>query len=431
MAWSVYLLVMLVGLIRGQYYDDYEYDYDLYDDDYGNNNGLEDIYAGMEATILTKGEVIQAYEKLRRNLDLQCEYRSPAPFPIIWSKIDKANTVIAVDNMVVGQDYKGRGEVTMDRSTMTSVLTLYNLTIEDDGGYKCTVAAPNAPELIHTIKIETPPVIESILPSSPVVEVIKGKDLTLTCKASGFPTPSISWNTPDRALYDGSNKIDLETFTFQNVSEKHSGSYMCIANNDEGTDIREVEVVVNEVPVPENVEGLFFGPAGGRFTAEKRFRVGLNFELTMKIKPRSADGILVAVTGRRDYLLLQMVNGSVHFVVDNGRGPITTVFKPNHPKELLDGQWHRIIAVKSRNVVILSVNKIFAKPGIGLDDSTDTNNPLIFGFHPRPKREKAKTGDNYSGCMKDVVIDGQPLEITDEKILGGHPDKYLPFFLTL
>jgi len=325
---------------------------------------------------------------------------------------------------VVGQDYKGRGEVTMDRFTKMSVLTIYNLTVGDDGGYKCTVAAPNTPELIHVIKIHTPANIESIpLPPVPAVEVIKGKDLTLTCKASGYPTPSILWVTPEHPY-----EIWNETFRFQNVSEKHSGKYICVAKNDEGESYREVEVVVNEVPVPENVEGLFFGPAGGRLTAEKRFRVGLNFQLTMKIKPRSADGILAAVTGRKDYLLLHMVNGSVHFIVDNGRGPITTVFKPNHPEELLDGQWHRIVAVKSRNVVILSVNKIFAKPGVGLDDSTDTNNPLIFGFHPRPKRAKAKASDNYSGCMKDVVFDGQPLEITDEKILGDIQTNICPFF---
>ena len=127
MAWSVYLLVMLVGLIRGQYYDDYD-DYtdyaDYADNDYGNNNGLEDIYAGMEATILTKE--VRADGKRRQNVNLQCQYESPgkygsflqnsvwklwstATFPIIWSKIDEANTVIAVDTIVVGQDYKGRG----------------------------------------------------------------------------------------------------------------------------------------------------------------------------------------------------------------------------------------------------------------------------------------------------------------------------------
>ena len=77
MRWSIYLLMMGVGLIMGQ---DYYYDYDEYElyDDYGNNNGLEDIYAGMEATILTKAEVIDLEEG--RTVRLQCEYQSPGEF---------------------------------------------------------------------------------------------------------------------------------------------------------------------------------------------------------------------------------------------------------------------------------------------------------------------------------------------------------------
>ena len=339
------------------------------------------------------------------------------------------------------------GEVTMERGNMKSILTIKNIKPGDDGQYKCTIAAPNAPELIHTFKIASslhlakqlynlcifpvPAYIESMTPSSAVVEVIAGKDLTLTCKAVGYPTPRTTWFRPEGEMPDGSHEILNETIRFQNVSQKHSGVYVCRAYNGLAeADDRQVEVVVNKIPLPENVEGLFFGPGGGRLIAEKRFRVGLNFELTMMIKPRSTNGILAGVTGRRDYLLLQMVNGSVHFIVDNGRGAITTVFEPDHPEQLCDGQWHRINAVKSKNVVILSVNKIFAKPGIGLDDSTDTNNPLIFGFHPRPKgvMMKVKATASYSGCMKDVVVDGKALKITDEKIFGDIQTNICPFF---
>ena len=36
---------------------------------------------------------------------------STATFPIIWSKIDEGNTVIAVDTIIIGQDYKRRGKI--------------------------------------------------------------------------------------------------------------------------------------------------------------------------------------------------------------------------------------------------------------------------------------------------------------------------------
>ena len=83
---SIYLLMMGVGLIMGQdYYDEYDDYYELYDD-YGNNNGLEDIYAGMEATILTKAEVIEVQDE-GRTVRLQCEYQSPGEFNRFFQNI--------------------------------------------------------------------------------------------------------------------------------------------------------------------------------------------------------------------------------------------------------------------------------------------------------------------------------------------------------
>ena len=127
-------------------------------------------------------------------------------------------------------------------------------------------------------------------------------------------------------------------------------------------------------------------------------------------------------------------------------------------------QWHEIHAVKAKNVVTLSVNKIFAQPGkkpckkwsvfypinpgIGVPgvSSTDTNNPLFLGGHPRfihlfqalmqpiysiatatfsltslfrPGKFSIR-GDqvNYSGCMKEVVIEGKPVEMTADRLIG-------------
>ena len=119
------------------------------------------------------------------------------------------------------------------------------------------------------------------------------------------------------------------------------------------------------IPCSEKVEpGYFFGRGGGRIRAEKRFRVGLDFDITMMIKPRNLTGILAAVRGRRDYLVLAMNEGAIEFTVDNGRGPIQATFQPGDKHEFCNGQWHEIHAVKAKNVVTLSVNKIFAQPGI-------------------------------------------------------------------
>ena len=46
---------------------------------------------------------------------------------------------------------------------------------------------------------------------------------------------------------------------------------------------------------------------------------------------------------------------------------------------------------QAKNVVTLSVDDIFAQPGIGVPgvSSTDTNHGLFIGGHPRPERLSA------------------------------------------
>jgi len=169
--------------------------------------------------------------------------------------------------------------------------------------------------------------------------------------------------------------------------------------------------------------GFFFGAGGGRVRAERRFMVGLDFDITMMIKPRNLTGILAAVKGKRDYLLLHMVEGAIVFEVDNGRGAIIATFRPDDQHEFCNGQWHEIHAVKAKNVVTLSVNKIFAQPGIGVPgvSSTDTNNPLFLGGHIRPGRfgnSLRPDQSAYHGCMKDVVIERKRYEFSQNEIFG-------------
>merc|ERR1712115_240760 len=177
------------------------------------------------------------------------------------------------------------------------------------------------------------------------------------------------------------------------------------------------------IPCSEKVEqGFFFGPGGGRIRAEKRFRVGLDFDITMMIKPRNLTGILAAVRGRRDYLVLAMNEGAIEVTVDNGRGPIQATFQPDYKFRLCDGQWHEIHAVKAKNVVTLSVNDVFAQPGIGVPgvSSTDTNHGLFIGGHPKPGRLEAldTNGVPFVGCIKDIVIERQVLKIEQSMLRG-------------
>ncbi len=133
------------------------------------------------------------------------------------------------------------------------------------------------------------------------------------------------------------------------------------------------------VPCSDKVEpGVFIGPGRGSIMAFRKFRVGLDFDVAMQVKPRNVSGILLAIQGRRDYLILQMIDGTLTFTADNGRGPITAVFKPPDSSfRFCDGQWHDIRGEREpihsrqqRNWHLNWQSSAFLRPYFFRDEST-------------------------------------------------------------
>ena len=59
--------------------------------------------------------------------------------------------------------------------------------------------------------------------------------------------------------------------------------------------------------------------------------------------------------------MLQMVEGTMTFTVDNGRGPIMAVFKPDSKFKFCDGNWHEIHGKKKEMLQNLSKRVLFMK----------------------------------------------------------------------
>jgi hypothetical protein len=85
--------------------------------------------------------------------------------------------------------------------------------------------------------------------------------------------------------------------------------------------------------------------------ADPNFRVGVVIDIKLDIRPRKASGVLMSVHGRRDFLLLQMVNGILKFSVDNGKGAISAQYTPPHEHYFCDGQWHTIQGTSCNRVL--------------------------------------------------------------------------------
>ena len=75
---------------------------------------------------------------------------------------------------------------------------------------------------------------------------------------------------------------------------------------------------------------------------EEKFNVGRVFEMSLEIKPRVQNGVIMSVHGRRDFVMLQLKDGNVEFSVDNGKGIISSTYIPSNPFGMCDGNWHSI-----------------------------------------------------------------------------------------
>jgi len=184
-------------------------------------------------------------------------------------------------------------------------------------------------------------------------------------------------------------------------------------------------------PCYPNIEiGSFFGVGGGYLIARETFKVGLDLDILVEIRPRSQDGVIMSVSSPRgDYLVLQLVEGELWFSVDNGAGEIKAKYKALQKPGLCDGNWHKIQAVKAKNVVTLNVDGVYMTPGIGAAgvSSTDTNDPLHIGGVPDPVNALGvRTAKNFVGCVRNLQFDGVRQSISAAEVKGDVNTAHCP-----
>lgn len=153
-----------------------------------------------------------------------------------------------------------------------------------------------------------------------------------------------------------------------------------------GQGLGEPSLAVGVLPCSDQIEsGTYFGRGGGYVKLRDRFKVGTDVTIQFDIKPRTMNGLLLSVHGRKSFFILELINGTIKFSVDNGDGPIVAVFVPDANENFCDGQWRTIKAVKSQYVISIYVNDMGSQPSIGdaASPSTDTTRPLFLGGHPR------------------------------------------------
>ncbi|KOC61553.1 Laminin subunit alpha [Habropoda laboriosa] len=236
------------------------------------------------------------------------------------------------------------------------------------------------------------------------------------------PTETMSVSPPfyvGGVLQDMSNKV-LNMIGMNHTFNGCLGNFMV-----NGQPVSEPINKVGVIPCSNRVEpGLFFFPGNGSnlFRAVDKFTVGRTVDIQMDIKPRSTSGHLLSVHGKRDYLVLEMINGTVKFLVKTAKGSIETSFEPTKLNSLCDGNWHNIRAVKQKNAVLLSVDHKAAAPGIGGKNVAGvlSKHPIFIGGHPMlGKRLRGSTSQTqYVGCITNIHINMKAITLGPERAYG-------------
>ncbi|XP_074634404.1 hemicentin-1-like isoform X2 [Acropora palmata] len=103
--------------------------------------------------------------------------------------------------------------------------------------YSCKVTNVIGTAMSTNVSV-TVNVLPSILPIDNET-VIEGQNVTLTCNASGFPTPTVYWVKTSNG--DRFNETEL---VFTNISRSEAGEYTCVASNlCTSTEVVEVDVL--------------------------------------------------------------------------------------------------------------------------------------------------------------------------------------------
>lgn len=153
-----------------------------------------------------------------------------------------------------------------------------------------------------------------------------------------------------------------------------------------------------------------------------RFKVGTELTIQFDIKPRTTDALLLSVHGKKAMLLLELINGSIHFTVDNGDGPIVAKFVPEKGVNFCDGTWRTITAIKSQYVITIMVDSVNSQPAVGntSNPSTETSRPLYLGGHQFMSRVRGvSVRKPYVGCIRNIKIKDSTEHITPSMTVGN------------
>ncbi|XP_054721618.1 lachesin-like [Uloborus diversus] len=173
-----------------------------------------------------------------RDAQLKCTVENLGTYRAAWIKVE-TKAILTIYHHIITRNYR----ISLSHSDNRNfILQIRNVQESDKGGYMCQINTAPMKSQVGYLDVLVPPDILDEGSSSDVI-VREGANVTLTCKAVGYPTPNITWRREDNepiplGAWQGKKFTDPNAITYEGeilsitrVSRLHTGAYLCIAAN--------------------------------------------------------------------------------------------------------------------------------------------------------------------------------------------------------
>ncbi|RWS10130.1 lachesin-like protein, partial [Dinothrombium tinctorium] len=165
-----------------------------------------------------------------RDVQLPCVVTKLGDFRAAWLRVEDKG-ILTIHQNVITRNYRVSLSASDNRNF---ILVIKNVQESDRGGYMCQINTVPMRSQVGYLDVVVPPDIVVEESSSDVV-VTEGSNVTMRCKAKGYPTPSIKWKREDSGDILLHSKQDKkhngDSLTIIRVTRVHMGAYLCIASN--------------------------------------------------------------------------------------------------------------------------------------------------------------------------------------------------------
>ncbi|XP_033150817.1 Down syndrome cell adhesion molecule-like protein 1 homolog [Drosophila busckii] len=197
-----------------------------------------------------------------RDALLACVVENLKGYKVAWVRVD-TQTILSIHHNVISQNNRISLTYNDHRSWY---LHIKEVEETDRGWYMCQVNTDPMRSRKGYLQVVVPPMIVEGMTSNDMV-VREGQNVSLMCKARGYPEPYVMWRREDgeEMLIGGEhvNVVDGELLHITKVSRLHMAAYLCVASNGVPPSIsKRVQLRVQFPPmlsIPNQLEGAYVG----------------------------------------------------------------------------------------------------------------------------------------------------------------------------